>query len=71
MEPSSHSEPPFGGAYASGFARPDTLRLVERVINLVRRRRSLKAIETYEQVRFLVDYAEYLRSKGRGALSSE
>jgi protein-tyrosine phosphatase len=35
---------------------------VERVITYVRRRRSPKAIETYEQVQFLVEYVEFLRS---------
>ncbi|KAI8969578.1 hypothetical protein BD414DRAFT_503071 [Trametes punicea] len=40
-----------------------TLRLVERLIGVVRRRRSPKAIETYEQVRFLVDYVEFLREQ--------
>ncbi|KAH9940524.1 phosphatases II [Epithele typhae] len=43
---------------------PDTMHLVERVISVVRRRRSPKAVETYEQVRFLVDYIEFLRSQG-------
>jgi len=38
-----------------------TLELVERVIGVVRRRRSVKAIETYEQVRFLVEFVEYLK----------
>jgi len=38
-----------------------TFAFVEKVIALVRRRRSIKAIETYEQVKFLVDYVEYLR----------
>ena len=42
----------------------DTLEQVEKVIGVVRRRRSLKAIETYEQVKFLVGYVDYLR---RGA----
>jgi hypothetical protein len=41
--------------------RRDTLQLVERVIGIVRKRRSVKAVETYEQVKFLVDYVEYLR----------
>ncbi|KAI0268795.1 protein-tyrosine phosphatase-like protein [Gloeopeniophorella convolvens] len=41
--------------------RRDTLEQVERVIGVVRRRRSLKAIETYEQVKFLVGYVDYLR----------
>lgn len=39
-----------------------TVEFVERVITYVRRRRSLKAIETYEQVHFLVEYVEFLRS---------
>ncbi|KAJ6497896.1 protein-tyrosine phosphatase-like protein [Mycena sanguinolenta] len=46
-----------------GSVRQDTFELVERVIGIARRRRSIKAIETYEQVQFLVDFAEYLRSK--------
>ncbi|TDL25978.1 phosphatases II [Rickenella mellea] len=41
-----------------------TLQLVERAISVVRRRRSLKAVETYEQVKFLVDFVEYLDSGG-------
>jgi hypothetical protein len=44
-----------------GQVRRDTLEQVERVIGVVRRRRSLKAIETYEQVKFLVGYVDYLR----------
>ncbi|KAF8160989.1 protein-tyrosine phosphatase-like protein [Crassisporium funariophilum] len=36
------------------------LSFVERVINLVRKRRSIKAIETYEQVKFLLDYVTFL-----------
>lgn len=39
-----------------------TVEFVKDVISLVRRRRSLKAIETYEQVKFLVEYVDYLRS---------
>ncbi|KAI0051257.1 phosphatases II [Auriscalpium vulgare] len=46
-----------------GQVRKDTLQLVERVIGVVRRRRSLKAIETYEQVKFLVSYVELLRER--------
>jgi hypothetical protein len=44
--------------------RRDTLQLVERVIGVVRRRRSAKAIETLEQVQFLVEYVDYLRACG-------
>ncbi|KAJ7502766.1 protein-tyrosine phosphatase-like protein [Mycena galericulata] len=43
--------------------RRSTLALVERVIGVARRRRSIKAVETYEQVQFLVDFVEYLRRK--------
>jgi protein-tyrosine phosphatase len=46
---------------ADGQVRRDTLEQVERAIGIVRRRRSLKAIETYEQVKFLVCYVDYLR----------
>lgn len=37
---------------------------VERAICLVRRRRSVKAIETFEQVNFLVTYVAWLRRSG-------
>ncbi|TFK54045.1 phosphatases II [Heliocybe sulcata] len=47
----------------SGEIRRDTMQLVERVIALIRRRRSIKAIETYEQVKFLVDFVEHLRAQ--------
>ena len=43
--------------------RKDTMQLVERAISVIRRRRSPKAVETYEQVRFLVDFVEFRRSK--------
>lgn len=48
-----------------GQVRRDTLEQVEKVIGVVRRRRSLKAIETYEQVKFLVCYVDYLRCGAR------
>lgn len=51
-----------GGA-APGVVRRDTLQLVERMIASVRRRRSVKAIETYEQVKFLVDFVDFLREQ--------
>lgn len=43
--------------------RRDTMQLVERAIALVRRRRSAKAVETFEQVKFLVEYVDFLRTK--------
>jgi protein-tyrosine phosphatase len=46
-----------------GQVRRETLEQVEKVIGVVRRRRSLKAIETYEQVKFLVGYVDYLRGR--------
>lgn len=45
--------------------RRDTLQMVERAIEVIRRRRSVKAIETLEQVQFLVEFVDYLRSCGR------
>lgn len=41
-------------------SRDSVIQLVERVISSVRRRRSAKAVETYEQVCFLVEYVEHL-----------
>ncbi|KAJ7039260.1 protein-tyrosine phosphatase-like protein [Mycena alexandri] len=52
-----------GLATPAGGVRLDAVELVERVISIARRRRSVKAVETYEQVQFLVDFVEYLRSK--------
>ncbi|KAJ3501664.1 hypothetical protein NLJ89_g9238 [Agrocybe chaxingu] len=49
---------------------PETVAFVERVISLVRRRRSLKAVETYEQVQFLVDYVDHLRQRWQGKIMS-
>jgi len=43
----------------------DTMDLVERAIRVVRRRRSVKAIETFEQVHFLVQFVEFLRNSPR------
>ncbi|THU80112.1 phosphatases II [Dendrothele bispora CBS 962.96] len=57
--PDDHAMP----SSTSSAVRPDTLQLVEKVIAVVRRRRSVKAVETYEQVKFLVDFIEYLRSE--------
>ncbi|KAN0111489.1 phosphatases II [Russula decolorans] len=48
------------GPVDEGQVRRDTLEQVVRAIGIVRRRRSLKAIETYEQVKFLVGYVDYL-----------
>jgi len=45
--------------------RADTIQMVERVISVARRRRSVKAIESFEQVLFLAEFVEYLRSRGR------
>ncbi|CAE6438384.1 unnamed protein product [Rhizoctonia solani] len=39
----------------------DSMELLERVVYIIRRQRSVKAIETYEQVRFLLEFIEYLR----------
>jgi protein-tyrosine phosphatase len=44
----------------SGEHAQEVLQYVGRVIGIVRARRSTKAVETYEQVKFLVEYVEYL-----------
>ena len=54
-------EPPETNATTS--LETETAQFVENVIAVVRRRRSMKAVETYEQVRFLVDFVEYLRHR--------
>ncbi|OSX66635.1 hypothetical protein POSPLADRAFT_1132029 [Postia placenta MAD-698-R-SB12] len=50
------------------MVRRDTMQLVERVIGIVRRQRSPKAVETYEQVQFLVDFIELLRAKSASSV---
>jgi hypothetical protein len=40
----------------------DVVDYVASVISFVRQRRNLKAVETFEQVQFLIDYVEFLRS---------
>lgn len=52
----------------SSKVRKDTLELVQRVIAVARRRRSSKAIETYEQVKFLVEFVEFMRENGSRVL---
>ena len=39
--------------------------MVERVIAMIRSRRGLKAIESFEQVQFLAAYVKWLRAGGR------
>lgn len=52
------------------FDRTDTLKFVEKIIAVVRKRRGMKAVETYEQVCFLVDFVEYLRGSGKSDSTS-
>ncbi|KAK7467414.1 hypothetical protein VKT23_004468 [Stygiomarasmius scandens] len=58
----AESSPPIPLDAPPSVVRADTLQLVEKVIGVVRRRRSIKAVETYEQVKFLIDFIEYLRN---------
>ncbi|KAG9002574.1 hypothetical protein FRB93_011448 [Tulasnella sp. JGI-2019a] len=52
-----------------GLVRKETFQLIQRVVTTIRRRRSVKAIETYEQAKFLIDFAELLReTQGRELL---
>lgn len=48
-----------------------TLQLVEKAIAVVRRRRSLKAVETYEQVKFLVEFVEFLDQKAKTSIEHD
>ena len=43
------------------FPNDEILKYMEGVISFVQKRQSMKAIETYEQVKFLVDYIDYLQ----------
>ncbi|KAH8093926.1 phosphatases II [Cristinia sonorae] len=45
--------------------KSDTLLLVQRLLAVVRKQRSPKAIETFEQVKFLTDFVEHLRKSAR------
>ncbi|KAK7692821.1 hypothetical protein QCA50_004456 [Cerrena zonata] len=56
-----NNEPTLNCEIEGSGLRRDTLLLVERALWIVRKRRSPKAIETYEQVKFLVDYVDFLR----------
>jgi hypothetical protein len=59
---SSPEKRPNGTPHTLALVRLDTMDLVERAIRVVRRRRSVKAIETFEQVHFLVQFVEFLRN---------
>ena len=56
------------GTGMPGMARRDMLQLIERMIGNTRRRQSIKAMETYDQVFFGggVDYVEFLRERPFG-----
>ncbi|KAK1224221.1 hypothetical protein PQX77_012878 [Marasmius sp. AFHP31] len=47
---------------AGGYST-SSVSLVEKVVSVIRRRRGAKAVETYEQAKFLVEYVEYLKNK--------
>lgn len=63
--------PSIDSEQGGGAVRQDTLQVVEKVIAVVRRQRSPKAIETYEQVRFLVDFVEHLRAQQFSDMAAE
>lgn len=54
-------DPAEGADGLESHVRRDTLQLTERAIAVMRRRRSVKAVETLEQVQFLAEYVDYLR----------
>ncbi|GAA5975317.1 hypothetical protein JCM5350_006428 [Sporobolomyces pararoseus] len=49
----------------------DPIVIVERVIDLIRRRRSVKSIETTHQVKFLLEYIEFLQQKAQIVSASD
>ncbi|KAK4057005.1 hypothetical protein OIO90_001905 [Microbotryomycetes sp. JL221] len=53
------------GGDASELINENPMRVVERVIDVIRRRRSIKAIETPVQVSFLLSYVAYLQDQTR------
>ncbi|BGP26404.1 hypothetical protein Rt10032_c11g4639 [Rhodotorula toruloides] len=58
------------GASEVSFKEEDPMGIVERVIELIRRRRSIKAIETPYQVHFLFQYVAFLQQKHAAAATS-
>ncbi|GAA5974935.1 hypothetical protein JCM11641_006769 [Rhodosporidiobolus odoratus] len=50
-----------GGEDGEEWKDLDTMAVVERLVELIRKRRSVKAIETAHQVHFLVQYVAYLQ----------
>ena len=59
------SKPRTSSTEGTSIITEETLHFIEKVITLVRRRRSVKAVETYEQVKFLVDFVEFLRQRSK------
>ncbi|KAL0072834.1 hypothetical protein AAF712_000597 [Marasmius tenuissimus] len=47
----------------AGSYSTSSVSLVEKVVSVIRRRRGAKAVETYEQAKFLVEYVDYLKNK--------
>ncbi|TFK75309.1 phosphatases II [Pluteus cervinus] len=62
IQEGSGKQPPVDDSGETQDVDPEVIAFVKRVIAVVRKRRSVKAIETYEQVKFLVDYVTYLKS---------
>jgi hypothetical protein len=56
-------DPAEGADGLESHVRRDTLQLTERAIAVMRRRRSVKAVETLKQVQFLTEYVDYLRER--------
>ncbi|GAA5939477.1 uncharacterized protein JCM15063_006192 [Sporobolomyces koalae] len=55
----------------NGWMHEQPIVIVERAIDLIRRRRSVKSIETTHQVKFLLEYVRYLQDHARFASASQ
>ncbi|BGP34033.1 hypothetical protein JCM10296v2_005848 [Rhodotorula toruloides] len=61
---------PEGDSRDVPFEEEDPMGIVERVVELIRRRRSIKAIETPYQVHFLFQYVAFLQQKHAAAAAA-
>ncbi|WVR00311.1 hypothetical protein IAU59_007454 [Kwoniella sp. CBS 9459] len=64
IEAASHRQNP-GGPLPAELEHQIVMSIVERVIAMIRSRRGLKAIESFEQVQFLARYVGWLRAEVR------
>lgn len=67
ISPTSNSPTPIAPSVPAELEHQIVMSMVERVIAMIRCRRGLKAIESFEQVAFLMRYVGWLRQGARSA----